>query len=104
MFINKGKLTKEQERMKGLLEVVAIRTDQLSTSVSNYTKYAGLKEAEKNERYGETFRLFTSDLRKLIDHNSYLGQSFVELGKNVEKLNQISHFFDHVEEIEKMVN
>ena len=42
-------------------------------------------------------------MKGLIDKNNFLEKSFGELQLDVLKVGNISHFFDHVEEIDGMV-
>ena len=102
MCPKKGKLQKEKERLQSLLEMIALRSNQLSETMGNYTKRSG-NEFYSNDAYRDPLQEFVNDMKLLIDKNAFLEKSFGELQVDVTKVSNISRFFDHVEEIEAIV-
>ena len=102
MLSKKGKLQKEKERLQSLLEMIALRSTQLSETMGNYTRRS-VNEFYSNDLYRDPLQDFVNDMKSLINRNQYLEKSFGELQVDVTKISDISKFFEHVEEIEAIV-
>lgn len=84
------------------MEMVAIRSTSLAESISNYTRRSG-NEFYTNDQFRTPLQEFVNDMKVLIDKNNFLEKTFGELQLDVMKVSNISHFFDHVEEIDSIV-
>lgn len=84
------------------MEMLAIRSASLADSIGNYTRRS-TNEFYSNDQFRVPLQAFVNDMKSLIDRNSFLEKTFGELQLDVLKVANISHFFDHVDEIDGMV-
>lgn len=84
------------------MEMLAIRSSSLADSIGNYTRRS-TNEFYSNDQFRVPLQDFVNDMKSLIDRNSFLEKTFGELQLDVMKVANISHFFDHVDEIDGMV-
>ena len=85
------------------MDLVALRTEQLSYSMGNFTRRNPQNDFYVNQEHRNALEEFMGDLRLVVDRNNFLGKEFEEIKSHVDFVSNMSHFFDHVEDIEKVV-
>lgn len=84
------------------MELVAIRSSSLADSIGNYTRRS-TNEFYTNDQFRLPLQEFVNDMKGLIDKNNFLEKTFGELQLDVMRVGNMSHLFDHVDEIDAIV-
>lgn len=82
--------------------MIAVRSRNIDSLMEGYQRRTG-NEFYNNPVYRDPLQEFVNDMKILIDKNGFMEKSFSELQTDVMKVSNITHFFDHVEEIDNIV-